>query len=59
MIVRVHLPAKLKLTIIAQATDLLRFEFGFAQGWQQHGCEDGNDSNDDQEFDQGERRKNA
>ena len=35
---------------IIQAGNLDRFALSRCQGWQQHGCQDRNDSNHDQQF---------
>src|SRR5258708_1981278 len=53
MVIRVHRPGQLKLPQIAQATYTLRFDLRFGQGREQERCQNGDDSDDDEQLDEG------
>lgn len=52
VVIHIHLPAKLKLLVIAETVNLLRLGLRIAQRWQQHSRENRNDGDDNEEFDQ-------
>jgi len=52
--VRVHGQTQTELPQIVGATDSLSLVFCIGQRWQQQGCQDGDDGNDNQQLDQGE-----
>src|SRR5207302_8476381 len=54
VIVGVQLPSVLQLLEIIDAADAFGFLFGFSQDRQKHGCQDGDDGNNHQQFDQSE-----
>ena len=49
-------PGQSQLLAVAQTADALGLLFGFAQGWQKHAGQDGDDRYHHQQFDQGESR---
>ena len=56
MIVGVHHEGHPDLMLIADAPGLMGFGFGPRQRWQQERCQDGDYGDDDQQFDECERR---
>ena len=56
VVVGVHHPGENELFLIGEAVDTLAFLARFAQGRQEHGGQNGDDGDDDEQFDEGERR---
>ena len=54
IIVEIQGPGERELFVVAKTPDFVGLFPGAAQGRQEHGCQDGNDGDDHQEFNQGE-----